>query len=311
MRIAIDLYACQTGSHLRGIGRYVKDWSLAMAGTTPADDQAFYLANGTLDQDFERVRRFLTPHVSPGQLKPYFHPAHLGQFQSGTRYREASALITQAYSLLDPDWLVVPSWMEGFGHPGLVPDLDNLPNSTRKAAILYDLIPLIFEAQYLPKHLQSFRDFYLKRLESLRELDLYLALSEATKRDAVTYLGLDPARIHVIYAGVSNQFQPRFYSEPEALRMGQHLGISKPFIFYVGNVDYRKNMHGAIQAFAKLPSPLRRSHQLVLNAVAEPHTFIRQLEQLGLNRDQVVLTGHISDTELVFLYNRCSVFFLP
>ena len=50
--------------------------------------------------------------------------------------------------------------------------------------------------------------------------------------------------------------------------MGQHLGISKPFIFYVGNVDYRKNMHGAIQAFAKLPSPLRRSHQLVLNAVA-------------------------------------------
>lgn len=66
-----------------------------------------------------------------------------------------------------------------------------------------------------------------------------IAVSETTKQDIVKSFGIDPARIHVTYEGVS--LQP---SKEKPL-------ISEPYFLYVGNAYPHKNVEILIEAAAK------------------------------------------------------------
>jgi hypothetical protein len=47
-------------------------------------------------------------------------------------------------------------------------------------------------------------------------------------------------------------------------------GVRKPFVFYVGGPDFRKNMIGLMRGFSAIPTELRRSYQLVIGYNATP-----------------------------------------
>jgi hypothetical protein len=83
---------------------------------------------------------------------------------------------------------------------------------------------------------------------------------------------------------------------------------------YTGGIDPRKNIEGLIDAYSQLPGSLRHELQLVI--VCEARTDQRErlqalAVQRGLLADQLVVTGYVSDADLVALYNRCQVFVFP
>ena len=91
------------------------------------------------------------------------------------------------------------------------------------------------------------------------------------------------------------------------------LGITRPFVFSVGSLEYRKNPWGLIDAFAMLPDELRRAHQLVLTYALSGRTESR-VRQYARDRgvaDQLVLTDWLSDRALRVLYQRCAAFVFP
>jgi glycosyltransferase involved in cell wall biosynthesis len=185
----------------------------------------------------------------------------------------------------------------------------------RLVVTLHDLIPLVFAEHYIdPNPLHFSR--WLARLGMLRAADHILAVSQASAADAVEYLECDEDRITVIDAGTSTRIAAMVETREEAVKIlrNQYPGLRDGFLFYVGGGDWRKNIKGLIDAFARLPARIRDRHQLVITYKLDPEARAI-LEgfamKLGVHGDQLLLTGLVPDRELAALYRRCGLFVFP
>ena len=186
---------------------------------------------------------------------------------------------------------------------------------TRLIVTLHDLIPLIFSEHYVdldPIHMSR----WVARLGMVRTADHILAVSECTAADAVEQLQFDESRITVIDAGTSVQIASMVGSREEAAKVlgGKFPGLRDGFLFYVGGGDWRKNVRGLIEAYARLEERFRERHQLVITYKLAPdvrQSLERFAGELGIHGDQLLLTGFVPDRELSALYRLCGLFVFP
>ena len=178
---------------------------------------------------------------------------------------------------------------------------------------MHDLIPAVFPVENMPDG--AVRRVYWTRLELLRHADRVLNVSHATARDAVQMLGLRQEKMVVTGGGVSPDFQPptsRTAARDDVRRMRP--AIEGEYVLFTGGMDYRKNVDGLLIAYAGLAKELRDRYQLVIVGrlgLDDPFgPFTEQAGELGI-ADRVVLTGHVSDEELVLLYQGASLFVFP
>jgi glycosyltransferase involved in cell wall biosynthesis len=308
MRLIFDLFPSQTTSRLRGIGRFTLSLAKAMAAQAGNHDMRL-LANGLYRESTVQLGNEFRGLVPPGAYAAYTH-VPLDPRQDDLRQEQtASALIHAAYQAIGPDAILCASPFEGWGERGVVPQaVGTLPGGL-KIAILYDFIPWLFPKQHLDPA-TDYKAWYTRRLQALRQYDLLLAISEATRHDAIRLLGIAPERVVNISGAADPQFRRLPESAIAAIDLRRH-GIEKPFILYTGNSDHRKNLAGILTAFARLPSNVRDAHQLVVNQVGNVELFRMQVAAAGLRHDSVVVTGRIVDSALVALYNCCKVFVFP
>jgi glycosyltransferase involved in cell wall biosynthesis len=178
---------------------------------------------------------------------------------------------------------------------------------------LHDLIPAVFPKENMPD--AGVRRAYWTRLELARHADRVLHVSQATARDAVRLLGLRPDKMAVTGGGVSDSFKPP--ESPEAARAALKKlrpSLEGDYVLFTGGMDYRKNTAGLLAAYAGLPADLRERLALVvvgrLGVKDSLGPYRKQAESLGIS-DRLVLTGHVSDEELVLLYQASSLFVFP
>ena len=213
---------------------------------------------------------------------------------------------TTIYHVVSPFWPVGP-----IRH--LVPPVFSRAGA-KLVVTLYDMIPLIYSDTYLAD--PSFRQWYMTRLKFIEDADLVLAISKATREDAIRLLGLDPDRIKVVYIGVSDFFRPA-----DASRDAVHASVSRrlpmirgPYLFYpAGTGQFRKNVTRVIEAYASLPDSLRRSFQLAISGHMLDHekaSFLATAERLALG-DRLVLTGFVDDETLLELYQAAELCLYP
>jgi glycosyltransferase involved in cell wall biosynthesis len=179
---------------------------------------------------------------------------------------------------------------------------------------LHDLIPLLFPDQYLWD--RAARAWYMARLDLIRHADMVLSVSQYSAQDAVEHLQIPTKRLHVIHAGTTEHFAQMYASDAAAwTQLSRHLKALRPgFLLYVGALEFRKNIGGLIAGFARLPAPLRAQHQLVIVCALDPAQR-KQLQaaaaSAGIARDELVLTGRVSDPALGALYRACTLFVYP
>jgi glycosyltransferase involved in cell wall biosynthesis len=309
MRLLFDLFPCQTDSRFRGIGRYTLSLAQEMARQAPGRGaQTRLMANGLYPESMAALRHAFAGITEPGALSSYSHPP-LVPGNDPVQEEIASALIEAAYHATRPDVVFCASPFEGWCERGMAARPDAGPVPALKVALLYDFIPLRFAEQHLD-HDAGYAAWYRRRLDGLQRYDLFLAISEATRADAITYLGVAPERV-VNISGASDARFTVMEDRDTGAAICRQLGIVRPFVLYTGNGDYRKNLGGMLRAYALLPETLRAGHQLVVNQVGDPVQFERLLQNAGLRTGEVVVTGHITDIELNALYNHCTVFVFP
>ena len=190
-------------------------------------------------------------------------------------------------------------------------------SEARVVVTLYDLIPLVMREDYLTEsswgHMGT---VWMARLGLIRAAHQVLTISQRTADDAGERLGIPGDRITVIHSGVSDQLSSLVKTRDQAVDLlrRQQPKIRAGFLLYVGGDDARKNMEGTIRAYARLPAPLRRKHQLVIACRIGP---LRRFElrsfaaSLGIAGDEIELTGFVSDQELAALYRACELFIFP
>jgi glycosyltransferase involved in cell wall biosynthesis len=187
--------------------------------------------------------------------------------------------------------------------------------STRLVVTLYDLIPLIMREQYNADW-GYWATAWIARLGLMRAAHQVLTISEHTAEDAIEHLRLPEDRVTVIGSGVSDRFSSLVSSRHEAAALiGTELPNVRPgFLLYVGGVDYRKNLEGALRGYAELPQAMRDRHQFVIVCKLPYHRRVSLRAfalDLGIEPRNLLLTGFVPDRTLAALYRDCELFIFP
>jgi glycosyltransferase involved in cell wall biosynthesis len=220
---------------------------------------------------------------------------------------------------VEPDCVVVTSLIYSLGSDVVtcMSDRDAAPDvESRTAMIVYDLIPWLRPETYLADPITH--RFYMDKLVAMQVAGLLLAISDSSRQEALDHLGADPDRVVAISGAASDQFAPAPADDSTATDRHDprpSLGITRPFIMYSpSGIDPRKNNEGLIAAFAQLPPKIRDAYQLVITSRFTPsdHERLRiAARRAGLRPDDLVLTGYISDADLIALYQTTELFVYP
>ena len=309
MRIVIDLQGAQSESRFRGIGRYSLSLALEMA-KNPAGHEIWIALNGKLDESVPSLRAAFSKVIPAQRIRTFDVPCGTSPTPWNAR---ASELIRESWlTSLNPDVVLISSMFEG-PWAGAVTSIGATEKTYKTAVIFYDLIPLLNEDVYLPT--AELKAYYFRKIDSLKKADLLLSISESSGQEAHEHLGIDKGQISNISAAIGDQFKPS-KMEPEVYaQMLNGLTIAGEFILYApGGFDPRKNFARIIEAYSLLDAELRTKHQLVIASKLHP-TQRDELESLtkrfGLTAQEVVLTGYVTDDELVALYSHAKLFVFP
>ncbi len=98
---------------------------------------------------------------------------------------------------------------------------------------------------------------------TIKHADALITISEASKHSIVDYFGYPPDRIFVTSLACNRDF---YNSEESVTRKHlKQVGLGyKQYTLFVGTVEPRKNIITLIQAYRKLPEPLRQQVPLVI-----------------------------------------------
>ncbi len=140
--------------------------------------------------------------------------------------------------------------------------------------------------------------------------DAIIAVSASTRADIVERLGVPEERIRVIPEAADRRFAP--IPEEKAREAARRYGADGPYLFFVGNIQARKNLVRMLEAFASLPSALRSDLSFLLagNVTFGGEKVLETVDRLGL-RGKVLLPGFVASEDLPALHAGASVFMFP
>ncbi|HBI04875.1 MAG TPA: hypothetical protein DDY49_12700 [Paenibacillaceae bacterium] len=169
---------------------------------------------------------------------------------------------------------------------------------TRVGVIFYDTIPLIYPKVYLPSPVLT--KGYQSILDFIACCDIVYAISETTKQDAISYGGINPNIIKVVYGGLDSEFK---VIEPNPIaKVAEKYKIAKPYLLYTGGSDFRKNIPRLIEAFSHANNELNNHYELVITGSVSQYTFSMS------KMKNLIFTGYVSNEDLVELYNGATLF---
>ena len=313
MRIVLDLQACQAANSLRGIGRY----SLALSKELirQGTGHEFWVAlNGRFPDAVEYLRAELATGLPQERIVVWNapHPTYAASQANLWREKAAEHVREEFLASLKPDVVHLASLFEGWGED-LVASVGELASNHATAVTLYDLIPYVLADKYLT-HNQTYRDWYFRKLGQLCKAQLWLAISEFTRKEASSLLNIPLDSVVNISAAVDSKFRPKRIPEDVEEEVRSRYGILRPFVMYAGGIDPRKNMEVAVRAYSRLPSEVRFAHQFVVVCAIEDgdRQLLSEIARThGCVGDDIVFTGFVPDQDLLTLYNLCKLFVFP
>ncbi len=314
MKIVIDLQAAQSGSRHRGIGRYSLSLARSMVKNGSSEHDFVIALSGLFPETIEPIKAYFDDLLSQQNIRVWAASGPVSALEASNSWRRhAAELIREAFlDALNPDIVHIASLVEGWDDEA-VHSVGLLPVKHLTAVTFYDVIPLIQRDLYLDPH-PIFTDFYLERIRHLKKADIFLAISESSRQEAIKYLGALPDQVLDIAASADGNFYPLDVLPTEEACLRHRVRLTKPFLMYSGASDERKNHLRLIKAFALLPSELRERFQLALvGGMPGTHRqiFETQAHACGLTSNDVVITGRVSDREMQQLYNLCHLFVFP
>ncbi len=182
--------------------------------------------------------------------------------------------------------------------------IHHAPRETLLTATIHDLtcwkMPELHTAANVAAD-RRFADRILKRAHGL------IAVSDATRQDAIELLGIEEDRIETIHSGVSDAFFR--VSVEEVLAIKEDLRLNKPYALFVGTVEPRKNLDRLLDAWLGLDADLRSEFELI---VAGPVGWAPETEKrLSAGAAGVRRLGYVAEEALPALTAGALLFAYP
>jgi glycosyltransferase involved in cell wall biosynthesis len=129
----------------------------------------------------------------------------------------------------------------------------------------------------------------------VRRADAVVTVSEFSKEKIVESLPVDEKNVHVIYNGVDSIFFNQ--------NAGVPVDLPEEYILFVGSADKRKNLKRLIEAYESIEDSI----ELV---VVGPQNDLAYGGE-GINRDNLLNLGYVTQEELRYIYENATLFAYP
>ncbi len=170
-------------------------------------------------------------------------------------------------------------------------------NGIPAVVTIHDLIFMNFPGFY--KSVDR-RIYYEKVKYACKAAKRIIAISKQTRSDLIHHLGVDPAKVDVIYQSISERFFLNHYVE-DADEVLARYRLPKEFILTVGTIEHRKNQLKVIEA-------LHRSHidiPYVIVGRSTPYADdIRRYIAENNLKNKVFILNSVPDFDLPAIYQQ-------
>lgn len=302
-RVWLDGQCLQTGSRMRGIGRYFEGFLRGIIAQGPSVDLQVSL-NAAMAEEAVAARDFLSKWLPADRIHIWHGAVKRGEAAEGLSDRRVLSEIALAHHVncIAPDVAISSSPFEGAYDPA-VPLLPNTISNTRIASIFYDAIPFRFPQHYFSDRLASM--YYQRRLDAFAGFDFNLCISDFARKELLELKGID--RSVNISAGYSDQFSnlPNF---PPNHRRAENT------LLYVGAFDWRKNVPAVIDAIGKLDDGEKKILKFITAGhidIPTKHALETKWLKNGLPPENLKILGHVSDAVLLEYYRNVSAVIQP
>lgn len=180
---------------------------------------------------------------------------------------------------------------------------------SRTVVTIHDIIHLLYP-EFLPNR---FALLYAQRMvrRALGRAERILTVSHTTRRDLGRYFSLGMERISVIYNGVEESYRQRLAPDVLAGRLAE-LGLSSPYLLFVGNPKPHKNVNRLLEAYAQALRlrPFEAPLVIVGNDASAGERIRLRSEYLGIG-DRIRVLGTVPSESLPVLYQGATLFLYP
>jgi glycosyltransferase involved in cell wall biosynthesis len=266
-----------------GIGTYIRHLLTAIAAREESQDYRFRVYARRADRD---AMPPLPPHFDViEEESPGYSLAELTRF-AWTLYRERLDLFHATH-------YVLPPLLRG-----------------RAVVTIHDIIHLLYP-QFLPNRAALLYARVMIR-RALARADRIITVSYNSKRDLVDYFGVGPARVDVIYNGVSRKFRDDIPAD-ERRRVAEKYRVATPYLLFLGGEKPHKNVQNVVRAFAE--ARRRRPglpHAMVLAGPLPKESARLDALLSALELDALVARpGIVEEDDLPGLYAGADAFLYP
>lgn len=178
----------------------------------------------------------------------------------------------------------------------------------RVVVTIHDLVAFLFP-ETIPLKYGAYMRFLLR--QAVKKANRIISVSYHTRQDLIDILKVPPEKISVIHEAPSPIFQP-YDKEEVRRRLKERYGITKKFIYHLGNIEPRKNLINLLEAFARVCRDLGPEYQLVVSG--QKGWLIRSLSHFLKTypvRDQIFFTGYVPVEDLPLFMNGAEIFVFP
>ncbi|SFV55143.1 putative Glycosyltransferase [hydrothermal vent metagenome] len=308
MKILIDPQGTLSLSRNRGIGRYTRELIKGIV-RNKKEHQILIILNMLFPLQAKAFKKEFSSIIPEENFIPFYgvSPNNELNIENEWNKKTSELMLEHFVEHINPDFFLISSLFEGTG--------DNSVNSIKRytknvptAVIFYDLIPLINPIKFLGDELTN--RWYRRRIESLKRADLLLSISSSARDEALEYLDFDESRV----INISTATDPSFIPTNGTDNVKEIYGITRPFLMHTSAYEERKNFEGLIEAFSFIQSEIRLQYQLVLVCGLRDNqrkTLQNLIDKSELGADEVILTGFVSDKDLIGLYRDSYLLVFP
>lgn len=173
--------------------------------------------------------------------------------------------------------------------------------------IMHDLIEF-----NVPQKFSKKKMFYRTKLAdpvTSKIANKIITVSQNSKSDIKKFLGVKDDKIEVIYNGVDqNKFTPA--SKSVCNEILQERNWPDHFLLYAGTIDHPgKNAMAIIKVFEHMKKTNSYDGKLILAGMpGSGYETIKTYVEASEYKTDIILTGYVTDEELIVLYTFCDVF---
>lgn len=173
---------------------------------------------------------------------------------------------------------------------------------------IHDLAYEYFPQEFLAKDLYKLKNWTVHAVNQAKKI---IAVSINTKKDLIKFYKLPEDKIEVVYNGYEKKLTANNFKLKAKNNMDKYRLNNQEYILYVGTLQPRKNVKFLIDSFPQIKKLYPQIKLVICGKKGWLYNEILDLiDQIEFKND-IVLTGFVSDEELATLYSHAFCLAMP